>query len=123
MQERIDKEAEKYAYTNWENDDYHEGAEEGMPFDPIGHVEKCFKESADYALNHQWISTSESLPPYHDDDVISHVSIGVIARTNKGVIRYAYYYYYLKQWFSAETSTRIDGITKWMFVPEEGCEK
>lgn len=123
LQEKIDEEAEKYAYTNWENDDYHEWAEEGMPFDPIGHVEKCFKKGADYALNHQWISTSESLPPCHDDDAISDVSIKVIARTSEGVIRYAYYHHYLQQWFSAETSKRIDNVTKWMFVPEEGGDE
>jgi len=81
-----------------------------------------FEKGADFALNHQWINIDESLPPCHDN-VISHVSIGVIVCTSKGVIRYAYYYYYLHQWFSAETSTRIDNVTKWMFVPGKGGEK
>ena len=77
-----------------------------------------FINGAKRALRNQWISTDESLPPCHDDDVISDVSIKVIARTSEGVIRYAYYHHYLHEWFSVETSTRIDNVTKWMFVPE-----
>ncbi len=38
----LKKASEDYAYTNWESDDYHEGASEGLPFDPIGHTEKTF---------------------------------------------------------------------------------
>ena len=44
----LNKAAEEYAYTNWESDDYHEGASEGMPFDPIGHTEKCFIAGAEW---------------------------------------------------------------------------
>lgn len=44
----LNKAAEEYAYTNWESEDYHEGASEGMPFDPIGHTEKCFKAGAEW---------------------------------------------------------------------------
>ena len=80
-----------------------------------------WRKIADFALQNQWISTSESLPPL--EEASSNVSIGVIAYTSEGVIRYAYYHHYLQQWFSAETSTRIDNVTKWMFVPEEGGEK
>lgn len=42
----LDEAAEKYAYNNWASDDYHEGAAEGLPFDAIGHTEKCFKAGA-----------------------------------------------------------------------------
>lgn len=112
MQEKIDKARLEYedslALPEWDRKQIH-----GIDFE----------KGANYALNHQWISTSESLPPCHDDDVISDVSIGVIARTSDGIIRYAYYHHYLQQWFSAETSTRIDGVTHWMFVPEEGDEE
>ena len=62
LQKRIEEAAEKYAYTNWENDDYHEGVEEGMPFDPIGYLEKCFKKAATFALQNQWIPVEEALP-------------------------------------------------------------
>ena len=44
----LDEAAEEYAYTNWEDDDYHEGASEGLPFDAIGHTEKCFKAGAEW---------------------------------------------------------------------------
>lgn len=40
--------AEEYAYTNWESDDYHEGAGEGLPFDAIGYAAKCFKAGAEW---------------------------------------------------------------------------
>jgi hypothetical protein len=91
------------------------------PFESIKDCKKCslIKEPIDFAafaLQNQWISTSESLPPL--DEVSSNGSIGVIARTSEGVIRYAYYHHYLKEWFSVETSTRIDNVTHWMFVPQ-----
>ena len=44
----LDEAAEEYAYTNWEDSDYYEGASDGLPFDPIGHTEKCFKAGAVY---------------------------------------------------------------------------
>lgn len=46
VSEDLEKAAEEYAYTNWASDDYHEGAAEGLPFDAIGHTEKCFKDGA-----------------------------------------------------------------------------
>lgn len=81
-------------------------------------LECAYIKGAEDILNNQWISIDESLPPL--DEASSNASIGVIARTSEGVVRYAYYHHYLQQWFSAETSTRIDGVTHWMFVPEEG---
>lgn len=42
----LDEAAEEYAYNNWEDNDYHTGASEGLPFDAIGHTEKCFKAGA-----------------------------------------------------------------------------
>lgn len=44
----IDDAAEEYAYNNWEDNDYHTGASEGLPFDAIGHTEKCFKAGAEW---------------------------------------------------------------------------
>ena len=38
----LEEAAGEYAYTNWQSDDYHEGASEGLPFDPIGHTENSF---------------------------------------------------------------------------------
>lgn len=46
--EDLEKASEEYAYTNWESDDYHEGASEGKPFDAIGHTQKCFIDGAQW---------------------------------------------------------------------------
>lgn len=51
--EDLEKASEDYAYTNWESDDYHEGASEGLPFDAIGHAQKCFIDGA------QWQKTQD----------------------------------------------------------------
>lgn len=42
----LEEAAEEYAFTNWEDNDYHEGASEGVPFDSIGYTEKVFKAGA-----------------------------------------------------------------------------
>lgn len=42
----LDEAAEEYAYNNWEDNDYHTGASEGLHFDAIGHTAKCFKAGA-----------------------------------------------------------------------------
>ena len=46
----IKEKAEEYGYTNWQSDDYHEGASEGLEFDPIGHTQKSFEAGANYVL-------------------------------------------------------------------------
>ena len=44
----LNEAAEEYAYNNWEDNDYHTGAREGLPFDAIGHTERCFKACAEW---------------------------------------------------------------------------
>jgi len=46
----IKEKAEEYGYENWQSDDYHEGASEGLDFDPIGHTQKSFEAGANYVL-------------------------------------------------------------------------
>lgn len=46
----IKEKAEEYGYANWQSDDYHEGASEGLDFDPIGHTQKSFEAGANYVL-------------------------------------------------------------------------
>lgn len=46
----IKEKAEEYGYTNWQSDDYHEGASEVLDFDPIGHTQKSFEAGANYVL-------------------------------------------------------------------------
>ena len=48
LPDSLDEAAEEYAYNNWEDNDYHTGASEGLPFDAIGHTEKCFKAGAEW---------------------------------------------------------------------------
>lgn len=50
MAKTIKEMAEEYAYTNWQSDDYHDGAAEGLPFDAIGHTEKTYMAGANYVL-------------------------------------------------------------------------
>ena len=47
----IKERAEEYGYVNWQSDDYHEGASEGLYFDPIGHTQKSFEAGANYVLD------------------------------------------------------------------------
>ena len=46
----IKEKAEEYGYTNWQSDEYHDGASEGLEFDPIGHTQKTFEVGANYVL-------------------------------------------------------------------------
>ena len=46
----IREKAEEYGYTNWQSDEYHDGASEGLEFDAIGHTQKTFEAGANYVL-------------------------------------------------------------------------
>lgn len=46
----IKEKAEEYGYANWQSDEYHDGASEGLEFDPIGHTQKTFEVGANYVL-------------------------------------------------------------------------
>lgn len=46
----IKEKAEEYGYTNWQSDEYHDGASEGLEFDAIGHTQKSFEAGANYVL-------------------------------------------------------------------------
>lgn len=47
----IKEKAVEYSYTNWQSDEYHDGASEGLEFDPIGHTQKTFEAGANYVLD------------------------------------------------------------------------
>lgn len=53
---------EKYAYTNGEDNDYHEGASEGLPFDPIVHTEKTFNAGV------EWMAEQGTKDIWHNVD-------------------------------------------------------
>lgn len=46
--EELEEVAGEYAYTNWQSDDYHDGAADGLPFDAIGHTKKTFIAGAQW---------------------------------------------------------------------------
>lgn len=46
----IKEKEEEYGYANWQSDEYHDGASEGLEFDPIGHTQKTFEAGANYVL-------------------------------------------------------------------------
>lgn len=46
----IKEKSEEYGYTNWQSEEYHDGASEGLPFDAIGHTQKTFEAGANYVL-------------------------------------------------------------------------
>ena len=46
----IKEKSEEYGYTNWQSEEYHDGASEGLEFDPIGHTQKTFEAGANYVL-------------------------------------------------------------------------
>ena len=48
----LEEAAEKYAYTNWQDNDYHNGANKGLPFDAIRHTEKAFIAGAKWYKEH-----------------------------------------------------------------------
>jgi hypothetical protein len=47
----IKEKAEEYGYTNWQSDECHDGASEGLEFDAIGHTQKTFEAGANYVLD------------------------------------------------------------------------
>lgn len=47
----IKEKAEEYGYANWQSDEYHDGASEGLDFDPIGHTQKTFEAGANYVID------------------------------------------------------------------------
>ena len=58
----LDEAAEEYAYNNWEDNDYHTGASEGLPFDAIGHTEKCFKAGAEWMARQGYVKEGIARP-------------------------------------------------------------
>ena len=88
IQEKINKEAEGY-----------------------GKLAPAFIEGAEFALNNQWISVNERLPPEEKDGL----SIKVLVVSTKGKIDFSRYDYDMKGWISPV----LDIIfTHWFPIPE-----
>ena len=88
IQEKIKKEAEGY-----------------------GKLAPAFIDGAEFALNNQWISVNERLPPEEKDGL----SIKVLVVSTKGKIDFSRYDYNMKGWISPV----LDIIfTHWFPIPE-----
>ena len=88
IQEKIKKEAEGY-----------------------GKLAPAFIDGAEFALNNQWISVNERLPPEEKDGL----SIKVLVVSTKGKIDFSRYDYDMKGWISPV----LDIIfTHWFPIPE-----
>ena len=88
LQEKIKKEAEGY-----------------------GKLAPAFIEGAEFALNNQWISVNERLPPEEKDGL----SIKVLVVSTKGKIDFSRYDYNMKGWIS---TVLYIIFTHWFLIPE-----
>ena len=76
-----------------------------------GKLAPAFIEGAEFALNNQWISVNERLPPEEKDGL----SIKVLVVSTKGKIDFSRYDYDTKGWISPV----LDIIfTHWREIPE-----
>ena len=76
-----------------------------------GKLAPAFIEGAEFALNNQWISVNERLPPEEKDGL----SIKVLVVSTKGKIDFSRYDYNMKGWISPV----LDIIfTHWFPIPE-----
>ena len=77
----------------------------------FGKLAPAFIEGAKYALENQWISVNERLPPEEKDGL----SIKVLVVSTKGKIDFSRYDYNMKGWISPV----LDIIfTHWFPIPE-----
>ena len=88
IQEKIKKEAEGY-----------------------GKLAPAFIEGARFALNNQWISVNERLPPEEKDGL----SIKVLVVSTKGKIDFSRYDYDMEGWIYPVLDIEF---THWMHIPE-----
>ena len=76
-----------------------------------GETSPTFIEGAKFALENQWISVNERLPPEEKDGL----SIKVLVVSTKGKIDFSRYDYNMKGWISPV----LDIIfTHWFLIPE-----
>ena len=76
-----------------------------------GKLAPAFIEGAEFALNNQWISVNERLPPEEKDGL----SIKVLVVSTKGKIDFSRYDYNMKGWISPV----LDIIfTHWIEIPK-----
>ena len=77
----------------------------------FGKLAPVFLESAKFALENQWISVNERLPPEEKDGL----SIKVLVVSTKGKIDFSRYDYDMKGWISPVLDIIV---THWRPIPE-----
>ena len=77
----------------------------------FGKLAPVFLEGAKFALENQWISVNERLPPEEKDGL----SIKVLVVSTKGKIDFSRYDYNMKGWISPVLDIEF---THWMPLPE-----
>ena len=75
-----------------------------------GKLAPAFIEGAEFALNNQWISVNERLPPEEKDGL----SIKVLVVSTKGKIDFSRYDYDMEGWISPVLDIEF---THWMPLP------
>ena len=82
----IKEKAVEYSYTNWQSDEYHDGASEGLEFDPIGHTQKTFEAGANYVLEEVeslMKDVSDEYPRFHQGTIIHGRLIKLLEQLKK----------------------------------------
>lgn len=79
----IKEKAEEYGYTNWQSDEYHDGASEDLEFDAIGHTQKTFEAGANYVLEEIKNILSHPLKYVHSNKSVEERMIADIANIIK----------------------------------------
>lgn len=89
-----------------------------------GYIETACKEIASFALQNQWISVDEALPPKQKTTKGEELeqSIPVFVRDNEGNYTSAWYSFYGKCWYMAFGEAFLkqsiySKITHWMEIP------
>jgi hypothetical protein len=107
--------------------------EAAKEYSDLNYIDECvevpaFIEGATFALQNQWISVEEALPPYDDRLKAISISIDVIVRNEYGKVTSAWYDYANKLWHLLYGEIAGDDvidskITHWAHIPSlEGGE-
>lgn len=111
LQQRIEEAAEEYANSTTSN--------LLNVFETTGRFEG-FNQGAKFALQNQWISVEEALPPIREKDIGNRSwSDWVLIMTYKEVALMDCYAFHRKEWIN-----NGNDVTHWMHIPElKGGEK
>jgi hypothetical protein len=109
LQKRIEEAAEQYSVSWRKNPD---GSESKEMF-PVA-AERSFKAGATFALQNQWISVDEALPPIREKGTENRSwSDWVLIITHEGAAFVDCYAFHRREWLN-----NGNDVTHWMPIPE-----